>query len=221
MARARKPARNRSASSNGKRPPKDTLGRDHWIAAAKAELIAKGVAAVKVDRLARRLRVTRGSFYWHFKNRADLLRALLSSWEENNTRPFERIVESTGPRDAMKEFLGILHLWLDEQEYSPAFDTAVRDWARVSRAAAAATHRADERRIEVLRRVFLDLGYEDPEALVRARVTYFHQVGYYALAIRDEPKSRRALAPMYAQVLLGHPSDLLSEAFKSVNSSKA
>jgi len=189
-------------------PPSRTrsqpLNRASWIAAARGELLRGGMAAVKIGRLAERLGATRGSFYWHFTNRADLLRALVRNWEATNTKPFERVLaEGAGAGNGLAEFAAIVDLWLSEREFSPAFDTAVRDWARHSKSVAAAVHRADRRRIEVLRRIFLDLGYRDPEALVRARVTYFHQVGYYALGLTETPARRRKLAPHYVRVLVG------------------
>jgi len=180
-----------------------SLGRSDWIAAARSELIKRGILGVKIGRLARRLRVTRGSFYWHFKNHADLLRQLLADWEATNTAPFERALSTDA--NGVKEFLAVVDLWVSEKEYSPAFDAAVRDWARKSKDVAAAVHRADDRRIELLRRMFLDMGYADPEALVRARVAYFHQVGYYALGMVESPVRRQQLVPIYVAVLTGTP----------------
>ncbi|MGI9498851.1 MAG: helix-turn-helix domain-containing protein, partial [Geminicoccaceae bacterium] len=52
------------------------LQRDDWIAAALAVLVESGVEAVQITVLAKRLKVTRGSFYWHFENRETLLDAL-------------------------------------------------------------------------------------------------------------------------------------------------
>lgn len=178
------------------------LGREDWLQAARAALIAGGVDAVKIERLARRLRMTRGSFYWHFKSRADLLRELLAHWEANNTAVFERLLK-TGNANGVAEFLAVVDLWLNEKEFSPAFDTAVRDWARVSREARAVVKRVDGRRIAVLHRIFLDLGFADPEAFVRARITYFHQIGYYTLEVREAAAERRSLVPVYVRVLSG------------------
>lgn len=199
------PARARSPARNVRQP----FGREDWIAAARIELIAAGVNAVKIGRLARRLRVTRGGFYWHFTSRADLLRQLLKAWEHASTVAFERTLTSEDIRNGPKEFLSFAALWIRETEFVPAYDTAVRDWARTSREAAAAVARVDQRRIDVLHRIFKELGFSEPEALVRARITYFHQVGYYALDFQENPERRRALAPVYLQVLSGLPLDLI------------
>jgi AcrR family transcriptional regulator len=213
MAQRKSTARKPRASRSSGAAARQSLGREDWIAAARAELITAGINSVNVERLARRLRVTRGSFYWHFKSHKDLLRELLESWEQTNTGPFERALTENGAPNGVKEFLTIINLWVEETDYSPAFDTAVRDWARTSPEVATAVRRVDERRIEVLHRVFLDMGFVDPEALIRARVAYFHQVGYYALQIRDEPEIRRTLVPLYCQVLLGSSQELIRAAF--------
>ena len=186
-----------------RRRNRSDLGPSAWIAAARSELIKHGILGVKIGRLARHLKVTRGGFYWHFKDRADLLRQLLADWEATTTAPFERALSTDG--NGVKEFQAVVDLWVSEKEYSPAFDTAVRDWARKSKDVAVAVHRADNKRIEVLRRIFLDMGYADPEALVRARVAYFHQVGYYALGMVENPVRRRRLVPVYVAVLVGTP----------------
>jgi AcrR family transcriptional regulator len=165
------------------------------------------VSGVKVDRLARRLHVTRGSFYWHFKNHAQLLRALLKYWEDTNTAPFVLVASARSGVSAAEKFRLINEIWVQEKDYSAAFDTAVRDWARISSEAAACVRRTDAARIEILHAVFKELGYDEPEALVRARITYFHQVGYYALAFKEDAQYRRALVPVYIQVLMGNPAD--------------
>jgi AcrR family transcriptional regulator len=191
---ARKPRRN--ANGNGK-----ALSVADWLLAARAELIQRGVLSVKVDRLARKLHVTRGSFYWHFDSQADLLRRLLDHWMTNNTEPFKRVL--TSYPDATRKFQAIVDLWLSEDEYDPRFDTAVREWARVSPQVGRVVRRVDDQRIEVLRQIFLELGYVDPDATVRARITYFHQVGYYALGIVESTTARRRLRPYYTRALMG------------------
>lgn len=178
------------------------LARGDWVDAARRALVAGGIASVKVDRLAAGLSVTRGSFYWHFRDRAELLTALLAHWEATNTAPMEQAVAQAGA-DGHAKLVALVRLWIDEVAFSPAYDSAVRDWGRHDPAAAAAVGRTDERRVALLAGIFGDLGFAGTDAFVRARVTYFHQVGYYALAIR-EPRARRLeLLPYYYRILTG------------------
>ena len=189
----RKPRSRKPTSRN------DRLGREAWILGARAMLIASGVALVKVDPLAKRLDVTTGSFYWHFKDRQELLDGLLKHWEDTNSRAFFEAIERPGS-DTLENFARVS---LDEENYSSAYDSAVRDWARTSPKVEAVVRRVDERRIEALHKLFLKMGEADPYAFVRARIVYFHQVGYYAMRIVEKLEDRHALLPIYTAILKG------------------
>jgi AcrR family transcriptional regulator len=80
-----------------------------WVQAATAMLVNQGVDAVRVDVLARQLGVTRGSFYWHFKDRDHLLRALLQAWREQTTEILTRRLEGASS-DAMAQLRDVLSL---------------------------------------------------------------------------------------------------------------
>lgn len=180
------------------------LSPDDWLDAARQVLIRSGVNSVKVDGLARDLNVTRGSFYWHFADRADLLDRLLTSWVAHNTGPFMRVLEADRGEPVV-QLLRYCEVWLDDGLFDPDFDAAVRDWARGSEAVSLVVRRADDERVAVLVTLFADLGYDHDEAIVRARTLYYHQVGYFALKIEQPLEERLALLPVYFRVLTGFP----------------
>ncbi len=188
---------NKTKTRRGRR-----LGRGAWINAAREAFIKSGIEAVKVERLAKTLQATRAGFYYHFEDRDALLQELIKDWEVSNTKPFEAAI-NTDSHNGEAELEYINNMWLEEKNYIPAYDSAMRDWARVSKPVAAVVKRVDNKRIEILRSIFLDLGYKDPEALIRARIAYFHQVGYYTLGLGESKKTRRELAPLYLKALLG------------------
>lgn len=178
------------------------LSRHDWIEAARKVLVASGVDDVKVDRLARKMKVTRGSFYWHFKDRKDLLDALLARWERQNLDEIALVRERTGTDspDAIQE---VVRIWLSEDPAYPTFDMAIRFWARKAPAVAKLVRRIDQAWLTLLSEI-LRRRTDDPlEAEARARVFYFHQIGYYALALDESIEDRLKLAPHYAKVLLG------------------
>lgn len=176
------------------------LSRTDWLAAGRSALIAGGIDSVKVDRLAKQLNVTRGGFYWHFKDRDDLLNALLEHWENETNAMFESAIAGDHA-DGVAEFRALTNAWVAEDIYSPAYDSAVRDWARTSARAAASVRRVDNHRIEIIQRIFSDLGFDGKEAMVRARITYFHQVGYYTLGLGESKAEREELLPLYLRAL--------------------
>lgn len=181
---------------------KSPLGRDAWILAAREALIREGIRAVEVGKLARRLKVTRGGFYWFFNSRKELLDELLADWERTNTEPFKATLRDPG-NNGMAEFQALVDMWVAEAGYNPSWDAAIRDWARVAPKVATVVRRVDEERIDILKRIFLDMGFPEEEAFIRARVTYFHQVGYYALGLKESPEQRRRLLPLYIRTLTG------------------
>ena len=84
------------------------LSRRHWQRAALETLTEGGIADVTVPRLAKRLGVTKGSFYWHFESVDDLLRAALTDWERIFTD--DRLAEFAGIADPRRR----LAPWLRE-----------------------------------------------------------------------------------------------------------
>lgn len=197
--RRRKPL---DGSANDK---KERLTRHDWILMARKALILGGVGAVRIVPLAKKLKVTRGGFYWHFQGRQDLLDALLQDWVENNTAAFDAVLSRSG-HNGRAEFQAFVNVWVEETDYQPAWDTAVRNWARLSSVVADVVKRVDRHRIDILRKIFLDIGYRDPQALVRARITYFHQVGYYTLGLEETRERRLELMPTYMESLIGRPT---------------
>jgi AcrR family transcriptional regulator len=172
-----------------------------WIAAGREMLINGGVAAVQINPLAQRLGVTRGGFYWRFRNRQELLDHLLTDWQNTNTRHFLLASERAGT--PQERYRRIVRLFIDEREFDPGLDAAIRQWGGTDPNVAEKVRHADELRIDALRRIFLDAGQETDEAMIRARIVYFHQIGYYALGIRETRKRRHVLAPLYDRILTG------------------
>jgi AcrR family transcriptional regulator len=188
-----------------KRPDKaPRRDRDDWLDTARRALIEGGVDRVKVEPLAGQLGVTTGSFYHHFTNRQELLDGLLAHWETRNSEPWFEAVRAAGP-DANAQLDALFDIWVEESAYDPAYDSAVRDWARISPLAEAAVRRADDRRIALLQQVFEGFGYDPDRAFIRARVTYFHQVGYQAMKITEPHERRLQLRPLYREALVGTP----------------
>ena len=179
-----------------------TLTREAWIAAALKVLEKRGIADVKIDVLAKQFKVTRGSFYFHFSSIKDLREALLEEWRARNCRPFEALAKNPHP-DGLVFFEIIVKTWVNEDPFSPLLDLAVRDWSRGSRKLADEMAAADDLRIALLEKSFLALDYPADEALVRARITYFHQIGHYTLYFRESAADRKRYQPIYGKVLLG------------------
>lgn len=181
---------------------RDTPVELDWIAAAREMLIEGGVSAVQINPLANRLGVTRGGFYWRFKNRQDLLDHLLLDWESSNARHFlDRLAEPGTPRERMER---LIDLWMEERQFDPRLEAAIRQWARIDEAVSQRVRSVDLGRIEAIASLLLQAGYGPDEAEARARITYFHQIGYYTLELGETAEERLAMRPHYTRVLFGY-----------------
>ena len=184
-----------------RRSKADAIGPAQWVAAARALLVAHGIEAVKVDRIARRLGVTRGGFYWHFRSRQALLDRLLAEWEETSIIPFAQL-DAAKP-DLESQILQLFLFWLQSKAFDARYDSAIRDWARKSPRVRRAVHKADLRRVAFITEMFGAAGYPPREAEVRARVLYYTQIGYYALDVEEPEEVRIPLAAPYYEVFTG------------------
>jgi AcrR family transcriptional regulator len=189
--------------------------RGDWLDLALSLLAAEGVAHVTVLGLSQRLSVSRSSFYWYFKNREELLDALLERWDRQNTRSIVSLADE--PAATVNQAVcNVFRCWVNPAIFSPRLDFAVREWARRSAKARKALDRADRERTEAIEAMFVRFGYEARDAFVRARVLYTMQIGYYALDIREPIEARLDLTPHYLKAFSGvAASEADIEAFRA------
>jgi AcrR family transcriptional regulator len=153
-----------------------------WIRAAAGRLVRDGIGAVAIEALARDLGVTKGSFYWHFRDRPALLEALLVDWGRRSTEPLlERLRRAA---DAPAARLGKLAATV-AGEGSGALDPSIRAWALHDRLAAEILRRVDEARLAFIAGEFRALGFAPQAACTRARLFYLHLLGEHALGLGE------------------------------------
>ncbi len=166
----------------------DLLSRDRWVDAALDALAERGIDAVGVEPLARRLGVTKGSFYWHFRDRGALLEAMLRRWEEVATQAIIDEVEKV-PAGAEAKLRALFAIALRSSRMD--VETALRLWARHERRARLAVDRVDRRRMRYLQDLFRALGLSPGEAQARSFLAYSSLFGDHFIAATR--RSRRGL----------------------------
>ena len=162
---------------------------EDWIAMARDTLVRGGVEQVKILTLADRMEVSRSSFYWYFKNRDELLAALLSEWEARNTARI--VAHCRMPSDDIgAAVLNFFRCFVNPAHFDRGLDFAVREWARRDEDLRTRVDAADRTRLEAVTDMFARHGYAPEDADARARILYYMQLGYHALDVR-EPMSLR------------------------------
>lgn len=180
--------------------------RQDWLNVAMDVLISDGVELVKVLVLAERLDVSRSSFYWYFKSRQDLLDALLAHWQSTNTAQFVAQAEEPA-RTITGAVCNVHRCVVDRALFDTALDFAIRDWARRSGPVRRVLDQSDARRLEALTKMFQRYGYAPEDALTRARVLYYMQIGYDLAQLAEPVEARLAMVPHYLRVFTGQEPD--------------
>jgi AcrR family transcriptional regulator len=152
------------------------LSREAWMDAAFAVLTEGGVDAVRVQLLARSLGVTRGSFYWHFRDVNDLLRALLDRWFDKETTAVVTAVEAEGGT-ASARLLRLLKICASDDG---KVELAMRSWARSDDLAKDALRRVDKARTEYLCELIRHIGHAQKAAEELASIVYLAWLGLYS-----------------------------------------
>ncbi|WP_018236298.1 TetR/AcrR family transcriptional regulator [Ensifer sp. BR816] len=175
---------------------------DVWLSAAYESLLEAGVDSVKIQPLAKKLNLSRTSFYWFFKDREELLEALVARWREKNTGNLVKQADAYAETVA-EAMLNVFDCWLDSRLFDSQFEFAVRSWALQSPEILREVQSADQQRLDALSRMFLRFGYDAPHADVRARTIYLVQIGYISMQTTEDVSVRMKRIPEYVEIFTG------------------
>lgn len=184
------------APAKGRNP---RLSADDWAQAALDLIAESGVNAVAVEPLARRLGVTKGSFYWHFPSRDALLQAALERWELSEQQHiFGRLEEVADPRQRLSAlFLLAAHEVTPHVIYSELLKALDHAMVRP------VIDRVSRRRLDYLDQAFRQSGLRPTDARHRARLAYAAYVGFLQLSMQlDQPKQDREEFEAYVEHMI-------------------
>ena len=166
------------------------LAAEDWLKLALDTLDNEGIHKVNVEYLARKLGVTKGSFYWHFKNRETLLKEMLSYWAETlTTDVIQRSRQNS--KDGKETLLKLMTIITEEKV--GRYEAAIRAWAMHDEMARAALHKVDEQRLKYITSVFTDIGFKKADAEIRARMMLYYQVAEQGIFLSDSKEKRKKL----------------------------
>ena len=203
----RSPTRKRRAKADAPEA-RPSLTPETWVEAATTVLVDQGIDHVRVDVLAGQLGVTRGSFYWHFRDREDLLRRVLQAWSDHATAQLTRRLE-TARSDPREQLQDVISLPFRGRAAARAarIELAIRAWARRDATARHAVDEADAARLGYIAQVFSAMGFSILEARSRAFLIYTYVLGESLLATQGHAtqKAERARCGQGGAHRTGHP----------------
>jgi AcrR family transcriptional regulator len=162
--------------------------RTSWIQEGLRALGVGGPDAVRIEKLAQALGVTKGGFYWHFEDRPALLEEMLDAWERLVVDEVIDRVESEGG-DARAKLRRLSALASSGRDLVK-IELAIRDWARRDKAVAKRLKRVDNRRMDYMRSLFGGFCPDEEEVEVRCMVFYSLWMGSHFIAADHGARSR-------------------------------
>ncbi len=180
------------------------IGKTEWVGAAIAALGREGVQGIRVESLARKLKVTKGSFYWHFKDRAELLDAVLAEWEVETDGIMQEARKQRGAKARLDRFVELVR---GSEGRIP--ETAIFAWARSDAKVARRVKRTEQGRVAFLTSILEAMDIPPEEAELRSELAYVTFIGMAERMSRDpEWRSRRDfLFDQLVRVFLEAPSN--------------
>ena len=143
------------------------VSKDQWLTKALDTLELSGVEAVKIEKLAKELGISRSGFYWHFKNRQDLLEHLLDFW----IRKYTGVVTDNPDvikLDPKKRLLTTMEMIRDK--HLTKYDLAMTSWAKLDQQVHRVVKKVVKMRLDFTRATFAELGFKGDELEMRTRL---------------------------------------------------
>ncbi|MFM2355124.1 MAG: hypothetical protein RLZZ528_860 [Pseudomonadota bacterium] len=180
--------------------------REGWLEAAYAALIREGVDAVKILPLAESLKLSRTSFYWFFRDRAELLAGLADMWEARTTAPLVAATQAYAETET-EAMLNVIACFLRTETFDARLEFAMRGWGLKDADILARIAQADARRLTALTGMLARWGHDPQDADVRARTIYLVQIGYIATQADETLETRLTRIPTYVEIYTGRPPE--------------
>ncbi len=183
-----------------------TFTTDDWIKAGFRALSAGGPQAIKIEAIARALKVSKGSFYWHFRDVAAFKTAMLRHWMDVATHDIIVSVEDSGsePKEQLRLLVQIATSERSKPYGGTLAEAAIRDWARYDKKAAATLRAVDNTRLRFLKELFERSGTPPARCAVHANILYAALIGLAHLSHGGVANRKNDLSSLL-ELLLGHP----------------
>ena len=178
----------------------ENLTRDEWLDRALAAVSAVGGAKLRINTLVKQVGVSKGSFYWHFKNRADFIAALIDYWHEHYTLKVAEFIDAVEgeARDKLYRLMEMVYL-----EQLTRHDLAIRTWAVAEPELQPLVQHTDSFRLQYLRTLFKEIGFDEDAADLRSRVFLGEAAWEAALFHSLTGTQRKKQATKFYELLVG------------------
>jgi AcrR family transcriptional regulator len=164
------------------------LSREEWLMLALEEVAKEGGAKLRIDKLVEGLGVTKGSFYWHFKDRDDFVKSLVQFWVEYTTTSVIEIM-SQARGNAQERLLKLMEVIFTQG--LDKYELPMRAWAVEEPQVAGVVQEMEARRLAFIRSLFAEMGFQGPDLEMRTRLLVCYACGEHVFFSRESPADQQ------------------------------
>jgi AcrR family transcriptional regulator len=170
-----------------------------WLEKALEVLESEGVNGVKVDHLAKQLETSRSGFYWHFKDRQDLLSNLLEHWKHEYT---EVVIYNGGHESDLPPQERMLHVMKMIEQYDlDRYEVPIRAWADHDPEAAKVVKEVYATRFKFIKSIFAEMGFSGADLDMRVRLWLCYAINGKAIYGKASRTKQTQMLKLCHQIL--------------------
>ena len=174
----------------GRRKSNHRLSREDWLENALTVLSKQGLSGLRIQSLSTALGVSRGSFYWHFRDRDDFIFSLLEYWYEEYTAGAPAAIgeDSGTAEERLARLMRLVH-----DENLTRHDLTVRSLATLDPRFSKTVKKADRFRLDFIESLFMGMGFTNDDIKIRARACLAYMTVEHHMFDRLDRKHRSDL----------------------------
>lgn len=158
--------------------PKIIATKEDWIKLGYQQFSEKGISGIVIESMAKKLKVNKSSFYWHFSTKKAFIQSIISFWEIESTSKIISLVHSDiNPRSRFERLIELSFIKDNEID----FFFYIKKYAKSDKSLAGKIEALDQQRIDFTTDILCQLGYPNSEAKIKSSIFYKYLIGYHEM----------------------------------------
>lgn len=158
--------------------PKIIAKKEDWIKLGYQQFSDKGISGIVIEKMAKKLKVNKSSFYWHFSTKKIFIRQLIEYWEKESTsKIIEKVNQAPGPKEKFDKLIELSFL----KDNNIDFVFFLKKYAKSNKELNDLIDSSDRQRIRFTESLLVKLGFSEKDASVKSSIFYKYLIGYHEM----------------------------------------
>lgn len=160
--------------------------KEDWIKLGYKQFSEKGISGIVIESMAKKLKVNKSSFYWHFKTKTAFIQSIIKFWETESTSKIISLVQNEiSPIDRLERLIELSFL----KDNDIDFFFYLKKYAKSNKDLANRMDELDNQRLEFTANILMELGYSKSDSIIKSSIFYKYLIGYHEMIRYKEQQS--------------------------------